>query len=294
MEVLVNLLCCLVPVGKWRRALREKTGGNKRRYRRRLARLQACGNFEVTRIDGVKVAEGNGLKLGHIFDGDGILIVEEIFKNEEYNFDIGQEAVVIDLGMNIGLASLYFASRDDVAAVYGFEPFKPTYEQALFNFRINTAMMKKIHPFNCGLGETDKELSVQYYPRSPGQMSVVKTLDETHPNRKHKSHSERVFIKDAAAELKSVLDRHAGAAIVLKCDTEGAEKEIFERLDAAGLLKAIDVILLEYHFSYDQYLVDILRRNAFVCFKQKSADLDSGEFGMIRAVNLRVHQQCDT
>ena len=52
---------------------------DRRRYERRLARLEQCGNFHVTEIDGVRVAQGNGLNLGYVFDGDGILIVEEIF-----------------------------------------------------------------------------------------------------------------------------------------------------------------------------------------------------------------------
>jgi FkbM family methyltransferase len=283
MRVVVNLLCCFIPVGKWRRLLRQKAGGNQRRYKRRMGRLKTCGDFQVVEIEGVRVARGNDLNLGHIFDGDGILIVEEIFKNEEYHFDIGRDAVVIDIGMNIGLASLYFAQRDDVTAVYGYEPFGTTYEQALFNFRINEGVARKIYPHNCGLGDTDKMLTLDYYPRTPGRMSTVKTLDEIHPNRKYESRQESVQIRNAAVEIRTVLDRHPGVSCVLKCDAEGAEKEIFESLDAGGILKRIDVILLEYHFSYDMPVMDMLRRNGFVCFKQKTAVLDTGSFGVIRA-----------
>lgn len=140
----------MTPFKKLRNQFKEQ-----RRYKRRLARLEQCGNFHVTEIDGVRVAQGNGLNLGYIFDGDGILIVEEIFKNDEYNFDIGGPAVVIDIGMHIGLASLYFAARDDVEGVYGFEPFKPTFEQAMFNFKINEKYADKIHPHNYGLGDRE-------------------------------------------------------------------------------------------------------------------------------------------
>lgn len=286
MKIGANLLCCFVPVAKWRRALRERTGGNNRRYQRRLARLQQCGDFSIVEIEGVKVAQGEGLKLGHIFGGDGVLIVEEIFKNHEYHFDIGTEAVVVDIGMNIGLASLYFAARDDVKAVYGFEPFKPTFEQAVFNFKINEEYARKIHPCNYGLGDRDKELTFEYYPRTPGRMSTVKTIDEIHPNRKHETRTETVQVKNAATEIKAILKWHPDTKVVLKCDTEGAEKEIFGSLDAAGVLKDIDVVLLEYHFSYDVPLLEMLKRNGFVFFKQRTAALETGEFGMIRAVNV--------
>ena len=286
MKILVNLVCCLVPVAKWRRVLRERTGGNNRRYQRRLARLQHCGNFRVVDINGVKVAQGEGLNLGHIFDGDGVLIVEEIFKNHEYHFDVGTDVVVIDIGMNIGLASLYFAAREDVKAVYGFEPFKPTFERAAFNFKINEEIARKIHPYNYGLGDRDQELTLEYYPRTPGRMSTVKTIDEIHPSRKHETRTETVQIKDAANEIKAILKRYPDVKIVLKCDTEGAEKEIFESLDTAGVLKDIDVVLLEYHFSYDVPLLEMLKRNGFVYFKQRTAVLETGEFGMIRAINM--------
>ncbi len=287
----VNLLCCFVPVAKWRKALWEGMVGKNRRYQRRLSRLQQYGDFHIVEIEGVKVAQGEGLNLGHIFDGDGILIVKEIFKNDEYHFDIGKEAVVIDIGMNIGLASLYFATREEVKAVYGFEPFKPTFEQAVFNFKINEKYARKIHSYNYGLGDSDKELSFDYSPRTPGRMSTVKTIGAINPSRKHETRTETVQIKNAATEIKIITERHRDQKIVLKCDVEGAEKEIFESLDAAGALKDIDVLMLEYHFSYDVPLLEMLKRNGFVYFKQKTTTLETGDFGMIRAVKVSLEME---
>jgi FkbM family methyltransferase len=259
----------------------------KKRYRKRLARLKKCGDYVLEEIDGIKVIKGNDLKLGYMFDGDGILILEEIFKVEEYNFNIGSQAIVIDIGMNIGLASLYFATRNDVEYVYGYEPFKPTYEQAIFNFKINRKFAEKILPFNFGLGDKDKELTFEYYPRSPGRMSTVRTIDEIHPSRKYETQKEVVQIKNAANEIKPVIERHKGLKIIVKCDTEGAEKEIFESLDSEGILKKIDIIMIEYHFSYDVPLMEILKRNDFVFFKQNIVSLKTGNFGIIRAVRQK-------
>jgi FkbM family methyltransferase len=238
----------------------------------------------MNEIDGVKIAEVNDLNLGHIFDGDGVLIAEEIFNNDGYNFDIGDPAVVIDIGMNIGLASLYFAARDDIKDVYGFEPFKPTFDHAMFNFKINKKYSNKIHPYNYGLGDEDKELIFEYYSKAPGRMSTVKLLDEIPHNPKYGTRQETVQIKDAAKEISTIIEQHKDSKIVIKCDTEGSEIEIFESLDAKGILKNIEIVMLEYHFSYDVGIVDILRRNGFVIFKQKTASLETGDFGMIRAV----------
>jgi FkbM family methyltransferase len=255
-----------------------------RRYKRRLARLAACGDFAISEIDGVKVAEGNGLSIGHLFNGDGISIFEDLFGTEDYYFDIGAQSVVIDLGMNIGLASLYFSARSDVDHVYGFEPFTPTYEQALFNFRLNQQYATKIHPNNYGLGDASRELTLDYYPRSPGRASTVKSIDEILPLRRYDTHRETVEIRNAADELRSIIDQHLDHRIIVKCDTEGAEKEIFESLDGAGLLRDIDMALIEFHFSCDGFLTDVLKKNDFSFFKQKTLTTSAGDFGIIRAV----------
>ncbi len=269
----------ITPFGKLRRQRRDRS-----RYKRRLTRLKQWGDFQVTEIDGVRVAQGYGLNLGYVFDGDGVLIAEEIFKNGEYNFCIGERAVVIDIGMNIGLASLCFAAQDDVEAVYGFEPFKPTFDQAVFNFRINEKYAKKIHPHNYGLGDRNKELTLEYYSRSPGRMSTVKSIDEIRHSRKYPTNTETVHIRDAAEDIRPIIERHKDAAIIIKCDTEGSEKEIFEGLDSGGILKSVDIVLLEYHFSYDVPLEAILKRNGFAFFKQRTITIETGDFGMIRAI----------
>lgn len=265
------------------RKIRESIKSRKR-YKKRLARLAVCGQFSVEEMEGIKVARSGDLNLGHIFDGDGVLIVEEIFKQEEYCFDCGGPTVVIDIGMNIGLASLYFASREDVHDVYGFEPFRPTYEQALFNFRINPGYAGKIHPCCYGLGSEDKVLALEYYARTPGRMSTVKTIDEIHPSRNYGTTTETVQIRNAADDIRLIAERHRDKKILVKCDTEGSEKEIFENLQEKGVLKDIDMIIVEYHFSYDVCLQDIFRKSGFVFFKQKTAVHELGESGVIRAV----------
>jgi len=262
-----------------RKRLRER-----KRIARRQARLSRCGEFETKQDDGKTVIQGYGLNLGHIFDGDGVAIVEEIFKNGEYRFDLGAPCIVIDIGMNIGLASLYFASRNDVKQVYGYEPFKPTYDQALFNFRINPDCAGKIHPYNFGLGDKEDQLTLDYYAKAPGRMSTVKAISEIPHSAKYPTVRQTVQIRRASQAVGPILEQHKGERIVLKCDTEGAEKEIFLDLDAAGMLRRMDVIMAEYHFSRDTDLVELLKRNGFVFFQQRTVTLQTGDFGIIRAV----------
>lgn len=280
MKKWVDFLCFFVPRKKWRKSIRKLL------IRERLLSL----GFQIVEIDGVRVAQKNSLYFGDVFGTDALPILEEIFVHEDYNFNVGADAVVIDIGMNIGFASLYFAAREDVKAVYGFEPFKPTFERAVLNFKINEKTARKIHPCSYGLGDSDKTLTIDYYAEKPGGMSTVRSIHEIRRHSRHNTRPETVQIKNAATEIKTIIERHRDQKIVLKCDTEGAEKEIFENLDAAGILKEIDVILLEYHFSYDIPLEGILKRNGFVYFKQKKCTTKTGDLGVMQAVKSNLQK----
>jgi hypothetical protein len=115
-------------------------------------------------------------------------------------------------------------------------------------------------------------------------MSTVKSIDELHPFRKYNTQKETVQIRSASDEINSIIERHPDKKIVIKCDTEGSEKDIFKSLDSKGILKKIDMIILEYHFSYDVPLMEMLKRNGFIFFKQKVVSLETGDFGIIRAI----------
>ena len=53
-------------------------------------------------------------------------IIAEIFIDYDYNFLLNEEVVVLDIGMNIGIASLFFSKMNAVTKVYGFEPVADT------------------------------------------------------------------------------------------------------------------------------------------------------------------------
>ena len=68
--------------------------------------------------------------------------------------------------------------------------------------------------------------------------------------------------------------------IFLKIDCEGAEKQILPELENSGLIKRVDVIIMEWHFEEPSWIVDLLIRNGFVVFRLNTI---ANELGMIRA-----------
>ena len=62
---------------------------------------------------------------------EDIQVTNEVFVNHDYAFAMPRDVIVLDVGMNVGRASLYFASQGCVKEVHSFEPFPKTFERAL-------------------------------------------------------------------------------------------------------------------------------------------------------------------
>lgn len=275
----VRLLCLLVPVSAWRKSLRRAIGLRTKR-RGQLGEFNKIAGWKIATLKDVKVASGGleggkTLRLGHLFGKDltPMGVANGVLRMGDYHFAAEGKSVVIDIGMNVGIASLYFAMRDDVVRVYGYEPVPATYKKALFNFSINDAYSDKITPNNRGLGGSKKAMTVGFKEWHSGGASMVAG---------HRS-GENVTIEvlDAAEEIGGIIGQHRGRQIVVKCDAEGAEKEIFARLDEAGVLADIDIIVMEYHFGYDRFVEPVLLHNNFALFKTEQ------NAGLIRAVKRR-------
>jgi FkbM family methyltransferase len=167
-------------------------------------------------------------------------IIREIFQRNSYNFNLSGDVCVVDIGMNVGLASLYFAGLSSVRRVYSFEPFEAPFRRALENFSLNPERQAKIRPCHFGLGGKSQELSVLYDETSTLACSLRgrETGDKT-----------TVSILNASEALAKIIKetKPQGFQIVVKMDCEGSEFDILERLDTDGLLPEIRILMMEWH-----------------------------------------------
>ena len=216
-------------------------------------------NSTITDDDIITTPQGVRMDISDKADRP-LYLIKEVFVKTEYNLHITKESVLIDIGMNRAAASLLFAANKNIERVYSYEPFSPTFDKAKKNLGLNPELSEKIIPHNCGLGKADTVLKLPYVANATGGMST--THDVVKGARSVSE--ETVVIKDSAKEIGSIIADNKDRHIIIKCDCEGAEFEIFERLSEEGLFGQIDVVLMEYHFQEPDRLLRILTEHGFV------------------------------
>lgn len=225
--------------------------------------------------------EVNGIRL-QIASAEDFQVLDEVFVKNDYRYALTKDHIVIDVGMNVGFASLFFASDPRVRAVYSFEPFAQPFARAMDNIARNPALATKITPYPVGLSDQDQVEVVRTVEGFTLGMTL-KGLDRGTP--------ETIQVRVAADVLRPLIeDAEAhGWAVVLKLDCEGSEFPIFNSLISGDLLGRINVIMIEWHkeWSPDCTQHDLIRplnERGFVVFDQ--TEPSSQIAGMLYAVRV--------
>ena len=150
--------------------------------------------------------------------------------------------VVMDVGANVGAASVYFSLAYPDATIHSFEPGSWAYSL----LKANTDARPNVHAHNFGLYSRDASLPLYRGKYDSGMSSVAK--------------SESTKEKSETVALRSVREWLAENDIttidILKIDSEGCEVPILEALQ--DLLPKVKVVYLEYHSDDDRKAFDRL------------------------------------
>lgn len=204
-------------------------------------------SFQVTVQD--IIADFSGTRF-HVYNAEDLQVLSEIFIHNEYNFFTGRDKIVIDIGMNAGLASLFMAKDPTVREVHAFEPFTLPHARALKNFALNPKTTTKIRPNQFGLGEKDEQTEVLVHSDATIGISV-RGADAGKP--------ETIHIREAASVIAPLAERarKAGMDLVIKMDCEGSEFGIFKTLAQHGLFGSIDAMVIEWHKWWSKELTQM-------------------------------------
>lgn len=228
------------------------------------------------------VAHFNDLQL-YIESSEEFFIVKEVFVEKDYNLVSNESFVIFDIGMNIGISSLFFALNKNVEQIYSFEPVVTTYNQAVYNLELNPAYSNKIKAFNCGLGGFSRVEKVLYNSQAKGNCGI--RLESSLVIDKANAKEIDINIKNISEVLPDLMAKHSGQKKVLKIDCEGAEYEIVQKLNDANLLTDIDVLLIEWHDKGAAILEGLLIANNFNIVSRHLTSIT----GMIYAFKNKIH-----
>jgi FkbM family methyltransferase len=228
-----------------------------------------------------------GKECFHVQTIEELFILKEIFVEQDYAFHLckgmgPENCLILDIGGNVGFSTIYFASLG--FEVTSFEPFRPTYAEALRNFALNPHLSHLIQFHNYGLGDGDAELLVDYNPDSRG----INTTLSAAVNASANTRKEPITIRDASAVLRDVLAEHGDRRIIVKMDCEGAESAILKNLAKSRLLEKIGAIMMEWHVMDDveppAKVMARLSEAGFIVFAPHQIDVVRG---MAYAINSR-------
>ncbi len=201
-------------------------------------------------------------------------ILVEIYVLGTYNYALPAPAVVCDIGMNVGFASLYFAAKPGTI-VYGFEPIRDTYEAALSNFALNPGLSASITSANVGLAAQSRTETVLYSPKLKGLSGNRDTIP-LYQRRGERFMPRQIELRAITEVLGDITQRHPDRPLVVKMDCEGAEYELVAALQQEGMLQDIALLMIEWHARGSEPLAAPLRDAGFAVFSFAAHDQQSG------------------
>jgi FkbM family methyltransferase len=199
--------------------------------------------------------------------------LNEIFVDKDYHFETSKKSIIIDIGANVGIASIFFSSNKYIEKIYAFEPVKPTFDQAKRNIEFNH-LSEKINIMNFGLGDEDKTLIFKFDSNSKGSAGVSSIKNDRYKNNKN-AIDISVEIKNSNEVFEKIIYKYPSHQIIVKMDCEGAENEILKSLIKKQLINKINCFILEWHHDNYSFVTNILLENNFSFFT-KSNNYNSG------------------
>lgn len=174
-----------------------------------------------------------------------------------------EDAVILDIGANIGSHTVYWALEKNAKKVYSFEPFAQTFDVLTINIALN-GLEDRVVLSNYGLSNEKCKAKVKsFFEKNVGGTSFAKSADGNY-----------MFVPLDSIEFAEKID-------LIKIDVEGHEIETLEGARNT-IAKNQPVIVIETfnkkaevtnflsNFGYE--LVDTIREGEDYIFKKKEID----------------------
>ena len=214
----------------------------------------------------------NGLEIAHLNEYETSYVYKEIFEDNCYlrhGIQLSDGDTIVDIGVNIGLFSLFVLDHSPNAKLYAFEPSPVVYELLKANCQ---AYGPDVHTFNCGISDRAKTAEFTFYEKSSvfsgfyaneredgeaiqtvarnilrketslGDESVKEYVDELTADRLHRRTYECRLMSVSDIIRQNGIDR----IHLLKIDAEKSELDIIRGIEDCHW-PVIDQLVIEVH-----------------------------------------------
>ncbi len=221
----------------------------------------------------------NGFKIAHQNKNETDYLYREIFEQELYirkRIVLREDAVVFDVGANIGMFTLFACARCPRGRIYAFEPIAPIFDCLQRNAKLCDSQIKL---FPMGLAEAEKTSEFTYYSRysmMSGMTAYANSASEVEVIKRYLRNDQQQGASGDAGALLAVADE------LLEGRFEGT------RLTAT-LRRLSDVINEEGVENIDLLKIDVQRAETDVLH-----GIDPEHWSRIQQVVMEVHDEAGT
>jgi len=182
--------------------------------------------------NGLRLEVSNKKKM----DRTAILSINDVFGESQYPVPKSDNRkVILDLGANIGVYSLYTALENPNAKIFAFEPDKNTFGQLINNIKINK-LEKRIFPYQEAIAKKN------------GELIFYRDNVSSRAHSLFRSSGDKIVVK--AVSLETIFSTlKIECCDLLKMDIEGAEYEVLYNFPQE-LYKRINTMIIECHDDF--------------------------------------------
>lgn len=156
------------------------------------------------------------------------------------NLDLKSGDVIIDIGGNIGIVSIYLAKKYPGVKIYAFEPVLENYKNFLKNIKLNNISSDIITLEHKAVTKDGRCINMNINPVNTGGSSISDIIGQGYIRQKENSNVTSIT-------LSNIIEKYNIENIkLLKIDCEGAEYEILQNIEPK-ILNKIELIRGEFH-----------------------------------------------
>ncbi len=215
----------------------------------------------------------NGLEIAHLNAYETRYLYEEIFLQQTYlkqGIVIEDGDVVFDIGANIGMFSLFVASRCRNARIFACEPAPETFEALRRNLALHAPSAMALP---CGVGDDDRDAEFVFYPKS----SVFSGF---HANQQVDGHALREAMANEMLRHPDPVDADA-----LRDHLDGVVAARLEKETRRCRLRSLSSLIREHRVDF----IDLLKIDAEKCEWDILRSIEPDHWPKIRQIVVEVH-----